>query len=303
LQFPEGVTFLAPASGASAVIPTGAYLRVPSDGEVTPIDAANVSPIPRGTVLTLAAGSIFQAPAGGATLLAPTGTRLPRPDADGILSVPQGATLRLPAGATLPVPSGATLEPANQPARYRYSGTSASTIPAGTEVKVKALQGLSSDKARSGDPVRVRVADDDMSGLPIGTVLYGRVRGVKASTLKASGVLNLQFGPPPGVESANPDMDGSPFADVASARLTGQAVQNGSSKFLGYGAAAGAALAFTRKRKLGDALAGGLIGLLGGAVAQQVTAKPTTEAKINEGDEFSLHLDRAIPAPLSRSAY
>ena len=57
-------------------------------------------------------------------------------------------------------------------------------IAAGTTVKVKLLQDLSSSSAQSGDPVRVQVAGDDTSGIPAGAIFNGHVATAKPATPK-----------------------------------------------------------------------------------------------------------------------
>ena len=70
-------------------------------------------------------------------------------------------------------------------------------IPAGTQVKVKLLQSLSSEDANVGDTVRAQVAGDDSSGLPAGTVFYGRVTSVHPATTKHPGLVYVRFGTRP----------------------------------------------------------------------------------------------------------
>ena len=78
-----------------------------------------------------------------------------------------------------------------------YSGidipSSRREIAAGTEVKVKLLQDLTSESARVGDTVRAQVEGSDSNGLPNGTMFTGRVTEVRPATPKDAGTLRILF--------------------------------------------------------------------------------------------------------------
>ena len=155
-------------------------------------------------------------------------------------------------------------------------------ISAGTTVKVKLLQDLSSSDAQPGDRVRVQIAGDDSSGLPSGTIFNGRVTTAKPATPKAAGVLNLKFG-----------QSGSAYS-VASAQLSGTKPTSDKSNYATIGAGAGALLGLSRKRKLGDAIGGAILGGAAGYGANQLQKKSASDVSLKRGQEISIQLDRPL---------
>lgn len=158
-------------------------------------------------------------------------------------------------------------------------------ISAGTTVKVKLLQDLSSSDAQAGDRVRVQIAGDDSSGLPSGTIFNGRVTSAKPATPKAAGVLNLKFGSNRGSGSAY---------SVASAQLSGTKPTSDKSNYATIGAGAGALLGLSRKRKLGDAIGGAILGGAVGYGANQLQKKSASDVSLKRGSEISIQLDRPL---------
>lgn len=160
-------------------------------------------------------------------------------------------------------------------------------IAAGTMIKVKLLQDLNSTSAQTGDKVRVEVAGDDSSGLPAGTIFNGRVASVKPGTPKAAGVLRVRFG---GSGSSSPHSTNS----TASVLLTGTKPTQDHSNYASIGAGAGALLGFVRKRKLGDAIGGAVLGGAAGYGANQLTKKSASDVSLKRGSEISIKLDKPL---------
>ena len=163
-------------------------------------------------------------------------------------------------------------------------------IAAGTTVKVKLLQDLSSSSAQSGDPVRVQVAGDDSSGIPAGTIFNGHVATAKPATPKAAGVLRVRFGGSSGSAYAY----STASSDTASALLMGTKPVSDKSQDTSIGAGLGALLGFSRKRKLGDAIGGAVLGGAAGYGANQLQKKSASDVSLKRGDEISIKLDRPL---------
>ena len=159
-------------------------------------------------------------------------------------------------------------------------------IPAGTSVKVKLLQSVSSSSAEPGDRIRVQVAGDDSSGIPAGAIFNGRVASVTPANPKAAGVLRLKFGSNSGSEYAS--------SDTASTQLTGTKPVSDKSQYTSIGAGAGALLGFIRKRKLGDAIGGAVVGGAAGYGANQLQKKSASDVSLKSGDEITIKLDRPL---------
>lgn len=164
-----------------------------------------------------------------------------------------------------------------------YSGidvpSSRREIPAGTEVKVKLLQDLTSSTAHVGDTVRAQVEGSDSNGLPNGTMFTGRVTAVRPATPKDAGTLRIQFGRGTG---------------VASASLAGKAASADKSNYTSIGAGVGALGGFLRKRKLGDALGGAVLGGAAGYGANQLQKHNSSDISLKKGDTLTVKLDRPV---------
>ena len=163
-----------------------------------------------------------------------------------------------------------------------YSGidvpSSRREIAAGTEVKVKLLQDVTSETAHVGDTVRAQV-DGDSNGLPSGTMFTGRVTAVHPATSKDAGSLRIQFGRGTG---------------VASASLAGKSASGDKSNYTSIGAGVGALGGFIRKRKLGDAIGGAILGGAAGYGANQLQKHNSSDVSLKKGDTMTVKLDRPV---------
>ena len=153
-------------------------------------------------------------------------------------------------------------------------------IPAGTQVKVKLLRDLNSESAQTGDHVKVQVANDDSSGIPTGTILNGVVTSVSPATPNRAGVLYVRFGTGSGGSSSS--------YNLATGQFTGQKVSSDKSNYTSIGAGAGALLGFVRKRKLGDALGGAILGGGAGYAANAAQKHGASDINLKRGTEVTL---------------
>ncbi len=155
-------------------------------------------------------------------------------------------------------------------------------IPSGTDVKVKLLRDISSQNTQVGDHVKVQVAGDDNSGIPSGTVLNGVVTSVTPATPKTAGVVYVRFG------------TGGSSYNLATARFAGKTQSSDKSNYTSIGAGAGALLGFSRKRKLGDAIGGGLLGGLGGYAANAAQKHGASDIDLKSGSEVTIRTTHSL---------
>ncbi len=160
-------------------------------------------------------------------------------------------------------------------------------IAAGTTVKVKLLQDLSSSDAQAGDRVRVQVAGDDNSGIPSGAIFNGRVANARPATPKAAGVLRVNFGS--GGGSAYTASSGT-----ATVQLMGTKPVSDKSQYGTIGAGVGAVIGLSRHRRLGDAIEGAVLGGAAGYGANQLQKKSASDVSLKRGDEISIKLTRPL---------
>ncbi len=159
-------------------------------------------------------------------------------------------------------------------------------IAAGTEVKVKLLRDISSESAQTGDHVKVQVAGSDSSGIPQGTVLNGVVTSVTPATPKTAGVLYVRFGTGSGGSSSS--------YNLATGQFTGKKSSGDKSNYTAIGAGAGAVIGLSRKRKLGDAIGGAVLGGLGGYAANQAQKRNASDIDLKSGSEVTIKTTRPL---------
>jgi len=168
-------------------------------------------------------------------------------------------------------------------------------IPAGTPIKVILLSPASSDYSQPGDPVKVRVAPDDTSGVPKSIIFVGHIRDAVPATHNDPGILSLHFDELSAVGRWQPAGDATaPPVEEASARFVGGNQASGGNSDVAIGAAAGAVVGGSRKRKLGDIIEGGLLGALGGFAVQKATTHPATDIELKSGQEVTITLRHPI---------
>lgn len=180
------------------------------------------------------------------------------------------------------------------------------TVPGGTVIKVRLLDDLSSADARVGDRVRVRVAEDDRSGLPPGTVLVGRVTQVQKASRSQPGMIDVDFRV---AELRNRwvPISGDPYSlgdrdvrETASGRLEAKGRRNERTKFIGYGAAGGVLLG----KLLGTStLEGVLLGAGAGYLYEKSRRNKSKyrDVSLDAGSEFGVRLNRRVALPRGAS--
>lgn len=159
-------------------------------------------------------------------------------------------------------------------------------IASGTQIKVKLLRDLNSDSAQTGDHIKVQVASDDSSGIPSGTILNGVVTSVRPATPKSAGVLFVRFGTGSGGSSSS--------YNLATAEFKGKTASSDKSNYTSIGAGAGALLGFARKRKLGDALGGALLGGGAGYAANAAQKHGASDIDLKKGTEVTINTTRSV---------
>lgn len=159
-------------------------------------------------------------------------------------------------------------------------------IAPGTQVKVKLLRDINSDNAQTGDHVRVQVASDDSSGIPTGTILNGVVTSVSPATPKNAGVLYVRFGTGSGGSSSS--------YNLATGQFSGKKSSSDKSNYTSIGAGVGALLGFSRKRKLGDAIGGAILGGGAGYAANAAQKHGASDINLKSGTEVTIKTTRPL---------
>jgi len=180
-----------------------------------------------------------------------------------------------------------------------YAQTPPQSIPSGTVLKVTLQQPLRSKEAHVGDRVRVQVAQDDQSGMPVGAVLVGRVTQVQRATRSQPGIIGIAFRTVELRDRWIP-ISGEPFSlhendvrETASGRLVAKGRRNDRMKFIGYGAVGGVVLG----RALGtSSLKGALLGAAAGYFYGQSRRNKNKyrDVDMKKDAEFGVRLNRQV---------
>ncbi|MFO7324393.1 MAG: glycine zipper 2TM domain-containing protein [Pseudomonadota bacterium] len=225
------------------------------------------------------------------------------------LAQQQPAPAEPAAPAPAPRPSTASTSPSpastSKPASTASSSRPASTapvarsvtVPAGTEVPVALVTGLSTKTAKVGQTVEARVASDVLvdgrTAIPAGLTVAGSVVEVVSGSDRIGGTptLVLAFDRIQLPGGTDVPIAGD-FKEVGKSDNTRDAV-----KIVG-GAAAGALLAdqIGNKKKDRNRVIGGILGAAAGAVAAKETG---TEVKLDEGAMLTLVLSAPVEIPRS----
>lgn len=173
-------------------------------------------------------------------------------------------------------------------------------FPVGTVLKARLDDRLSSAQARPGQRFTATVqSDDDRSGLPEGTRVVGVVREARAASRTQPGVLDVDFTTldfPNGrvypISGALTSLDSNSVSRSANGRLVAKRSKSSDrTKFIGYGAGAGAIIALLGK---GNLLTNALFGAAGGYVYQQLQKDKSkggyANVDLKEGAEFGVRL-------------
>jgi len=176
------------------------------------------------------------------------------------------------------------------------------TLPVGTVLKVRLDQRLNSAQARTGQRFTATVQpDEDGSGLPEGTKIEGVVREARAATRSQPGVLDVDFttletpdGHGYSVRGALASLDKNSVTRTANGRLVArQTSSRDRTKFIGYGAGAGALIGvLTGGNLLKGALLGAAGGYLYGQLNKDKTRRGFSNVDLREGAEFGVRLEQ-----------
>jgi hypothetical protein len=169
-------------------------------------------------------------------------------------------------------------------------------VTAGTPVKVIIIDPISTSNNQVGDPVRMRVAPDDTSGVPKTVIFVGHIRHLTPANNNEGGDLGIRFDGIETVGNWQPSAPPSQNAPVpeATLHLNGADGAKGNPNDVAIGAGAGAIIGGSRKRKLGDAVEGGILGALGGLLVQKATTHSGVDINLKPGDETTITLKRPI---------
>lgn len=211
---------------------------------------------------------------------------------------PSTASTSRPATSTAsrPATQQASRPAASQPSRPAPAPAASPsiTVPAGTEVPVTLVTGLSTKDAKVGQAVQARVSSnvtvDGRTAIPAGLTVAGSVVKVVSGSEKIGGTPGIVIGFDR-IELPNGD-------DVA---IAGEFEEKGKSdntrdavKIVG-GAAAGTLLADqVASKRDRNRVIGGILGAAAGAVAARETG---TEVKIAEGTALTLVLSAPVEMP------
>jgi hypothetical protein len=181
------------------------------------------------------------------------------------------------------------------------------TVRAGTKLRVRLNEPLSSKTSRPGDTFTVTVVDPvyvdgGVEVIPAGSVIGGRVTAVqKAQREGRPGTLDVAFNSlklPNGVRrplsGSLTDLDENKTASDTEGRVSGKKTANRKVKFIGGGAGGGALLGALAGGGKG-ALIGAAVGAGGGYLGERLTKG--REAEVKAGTEFGVYLNRSIALP------
>ena len=184
------------------------------------------------------------------------------------------------------------------------------TIPADTVVRAKLDTELSSRDAARGDRVIATISADDRSEFPEGTQFEGEVIEVQPATKEEPGVIDVEFtrmllpsGPAVPIRGQLASLGDEDVRRTADGRLEvrRRTNRNGGkfeTKWVGYGAGAGAVLATVLG---GGFLKGALLGGLGGAVYGYLNKNKNNgreerfvDVNLAEGTEFGIRFENEV---------
>jgi len=182
----------------------------------------------------------------------------------------------------------------------RYNGQQA-VFPAGSVLKVKLDDTLSSDRNHAGDRFTATVSSEDTGyNLPAGTRVEGVVSEVKQASSDSPGMLDVDFRQlrlPDGqrypLVGAATSLDSNSVQRDSDGRLVARSTKSkDKTKFIAYGAGAG----FLIGSLLGSNIKGGLLGAAAGYLYGQSQKNKGNghEVVLKPGTEFGVRLDQRL---------
>lgn len=189
----------------------------------------------------------------------------------------------------------------------RRTGVTQYTVPAGTKLRVRINETLSSKTARVGDRFTTTIRepvynDKGVLLIPIGTVVNGRVNAVRPAQKGGDpgtidvGFMSLVFpnGRTKVINGSLYDLSSDKSSSDVEGTATGKTMKHRKLIFIGGGAAGGAIIGAMIGGKKG-AVIGGLLGAGAGVLGEKLTHG--AEAEVRSGDEFGIYLNRSITVP------
>jgi len=184
------------------------------------------------------------------------------------------------------------------------------SLPEGTVLKAELNDRLSSVDSQPGDRFRATLRPDQYdTGLPSGTQVEGTVTSVRRASEKEPGTIDVEF-----TTLRTPDGRTYPInaslqsldADSVQRNSTGRLEARGrsskdKSKFIGYGAGAGALIGVLSR---GNLLTSALLGAAGGYLYGQLNKDKSqnngrySDVNLKTGTEFGVRVDRDLVASL-----
>lgn len=178
------------------------------------------------------------------------------------------------------------------------------TIPAGTRLRVRINESLSSKTARVGERFTTVLREPvySVSGIllmPIGTIVNGRVNAVKPARKGGDpGTIDVAFtslklpnGKTKVINGSLYDLSADKARSDNEGTATGTTMRHRKLIFIGGGAAGGAIIGGMVGGGKG-AVIGGLLGTGAGILGERLTHG--SEAEVRAGEEFGVYLNRSI---------
>jgi len=198
-----------------------------------------------------------------------------------------------------------------QAQRSAYS-TRQVSLPEGTVIRAELSDRLSSVDSHPGDRFRGTIrSDQDSAGLPAGTQVEGQVTAVRRASTKEPGTVDVEFTTlrtPDGrtypITASLTSLDSDSVRRNASGRLEarGSSSNKDKTKFIGYGAGAGALIGALSH---GNLLTSAILGAAGGYLYGQLNKDKAqnngsySDVNLKAGTEFGVRVDRDMVTTLS----
>lgn len=183
------------------------------------------------------------------------------------------------------------------------------SLPEGTVLKAELNDRLSSQDSHPGDRFTGTIrADADGSGLPSGTEVIGQVASVRRASEQQPGTVDVEFRSvktPDGrtypITASLTSLDSNSVRRNSSGRLESKRSSNDNTKFIGYGAGAGALIGVLSKGNLlTSTLLGAAAGYLYGQLSKDKQANGRySDVNLKAGTEFGVRVDRDMVATLA----
>src|SRR5712692_4013043 len=175
-----------------------------------------------------------------------------------------------------------------------------STLPAGSVLKVRLDDALSSDHNQPGDRFSATVETNGTGyGLPAGTRVDGTVTQVQQASSRQPGTLDVQFNDLRLPDGQTYQIAGSPISldsksvkRTSDGRLVARSGSNNHTKFIAYGAGAGLLIGSLLGSNVKGALAGAAAGYLYGRFNKN--KGNGREVALKPGTEFGVRLDQRV---------